>query len=166
MNSPPYELAAPLLEMGRAGMELSLHPTERARLRYRPADLPPSLSLTIDVHRAAMLELLRDGFTPSDPDAEYTLGERLGVADDLGMPTHPGSAAWLVAVGESMGGAALARPPSPVPRAGLDSLVERTRAAFAGLGAVRVVSTVARFRDRPGGGVCDDFHAMREDPAW
>lgn len=36
-----------------------------------------------------------------DPDAEYVLGERLGMADGLGMPTNPGSVAWLVAVGES-----------------------------------------------------------------
>ena len=50
--------------------------------------------------------LLVDGYAPDphgDTNAGYVLGERLGVADGLGMPTHPGSAAWLVAVGESIG---------------------------------------------------------------
>jgi hypothetical protein len=49
-----------------------------------------------------MVRLLVDGYAPTDDDAGYVLGERLGVADGLGMLTHPGSAAWLVAVGESM----------------------------------------------------------------
>lgn len=35
-------------------------------------------------------------------DAAYILDERLGMADGLGLPTHPGSAAWLVAVRKSM----------------------------------------------------------------
>ena len=40
----------------------------------------------------------------TDPDTEagYVMGERLVVADELGMPTHPGAPAWLVAVGEAM----------------------------------------------------------------
>lgn len=56
------------------------------------------------MHRAAVLGLLVNGYAlADDTDAGYVLGERLGVAQGLGMPTHPGSAAWLVAVGESMG---------------------------------------------------------------
>ena len=55
------------------------------------------------MHKAAVLGLLLNGYTPAgDTDAGYVLGERLGVADGLAMPTHPGSAAWLVAVGESV----------------------------------------------------------------
>jgi hypothetical protein len=111
VNTYPHELAPLLLALGRAGIELAPHPTDAGRLRHRPADLPPDLSARLRMHRAAVLGLLRASGGPGgDPlppdatdDARYALGERLGVADDLGMPTHPGSAAWLVAVGESMG---------------------------------------------------------------
>ncbi|MFN7021510.1 MAG: hypothetical protein ACK4WH_09315 [Phycisphaerales bacterium] len=99
----PHELAPLLLALGRAGIELAPHPTDAGRLRHRPADLPPDLSARLRIHRAAVLGLLVDGYAPAGDDAECVLGERLGVADGLGMPTHPGSAAWLVAVGESMG---------------------------------------------------------------
>lgn len=109
----PHELAPLLVALGRAGIELAPHPTDvggAGRLRFRcsggPADLPPDLSARLRLHRAAMLRLLVDGYAPDpsgDTDAGYVHGERLGVADGLGMATHPGSAAWLVAVGESMG---------------------------------------------------------------
>lgn len=104
MNAYPHELARLLLALGLAGIELAPHPTDAGRLRHRPADLPPDLSARLRIHRAAVVGLLVDGYAPADDDAEYVLGERLGVADGLGMPTHPGSAAWLVAVGESMRG--------------------------------------------------------------
>jgi hypothetical protein len=55
------------------------------------------------LHRAAVRSLLVHGYAPAGDDAGYVFGERLGVADELGMPTHVGSAAWLVAVGESCG---------------------------------------------------------------
>lgn len=108
MNPHPHELAPLLLALGRAGIELAPHPTDAARLRFKcpggPADLPPDLSARMRIHRAAVLGLLVVGYAPAgDTDAGYVLGERLGVADGLGMHTHPGSAAWLVAVGESMG---------------------------------------------------------------
>jgi len=101
-HNPP-ELAPLLLALGRAGIELARHPTDAARLRHRPADLPPDLSARLRLHRGAVLGLLVGGACPADDDAGYALGERLGVADELGVATHPGSAAWLVAVGESMG---------------------------------------------------------------
>jgi hypothetical protein len=98
-------LAPLLLALGRAGIELATHPTDAARLRHRPADLPPDLSARLRMHRAAVLRLLAgcyaDHHQVDEMDAGYVLGERLGVADGLGMPTHPGSVAWLVAVGES-----------------------------------------------------------------
>lgn len=103
MNPHPHELAPLLLALGRAGIELAPHPTDAGRLRHRPADLSPDLSARLRIHRAAVAGLLVDGYAPADDDAGYVLGERLGVADGLGMPTHPGSAAWLVAVGESIG---------------------------------------------------------------
>lgn len=98
------DLVTTILAMGRAGVEVALHPTDAGRLRHRPADLPPDLSARLRLHRAAILGLLVGGYTP-DPhgDAGYVLGERLGVADGLAMPTHAGAPAWLLAVGESMG---------------------------------------------------------------
>jgi len=103
VNPHPPELAPLLLALGLAGIELAPHPTDAGRLRHRPADLPPDLSARLRTNRAAVAGLLVDGYAPADDDAGYVLGERLGVADGLGLPTHPGSAAWLVAVGESMG---------------------------------------------------------------
>jgi hypothetical protein len=107
VNPTPHELAPLLLTLGRAGIELAPHPTEPVRLRHRPANLRPDLSARLRLHRAAVLGLLAGGYAPdthaADADAGYVYGERLGVADGLGLATHPGSAAWLVAVGESIG---------------------------------------------------------------
>lgn len=67
------------------------------------ADLPPELADALRMHRAAVLGLLAGGYTPNPHgDAACVLGERLGVADEPGMPTHPGSPAWMVAVGEAL----------------------------------------------------------------
>lgn len=104
----PAELAPLLLALGRAGIELDPRPTDTGRLRFKcpggPANLPPDLSARLRLLRGAVMGLLADGYAPhGDADAGYVLDERLGVADDLGLPTHPGSSAWLVAVGESMG---------------------------------------------------------------
>lgn len=110
MNTHPRELARLLVALGRAGIELAPRPTDSGRLRHRPAALPPDLSARLRLHRAAVLGLLASGYAP-DPhgDAGYVYGERLGVADGLGLATHPGSAAWLVAVGESMGSSCTTR---------------------------------------------------------
>lgn len=93
-----------LVAIGRAGIELAPHPTDPAMLRHRPAELPSDLSARLRMHRAEARWLLAGGYAP-DPagDAGHALAERLGIADDLGMPAHPGAPAWLVAVGESMG---------------------------------------------------------------
>ncbi len=99
MNTHAHELAPLLLALGRSGIELAAHGD---RLRHRPADLPEDLRARLRIHRGAVVGLLVNGHAHADDDAAYVLGERLGVADGLGMPTHPGSAAWLVAVGESM----------------------------------------------------------------
>ena len=98
----PHELAALLLDLGRAGVELAAHPTDPARLRHRPTVLPTTLSARLRLHRGAVLRLLLGGHTPADEEAGYVLHERLGVADGLGIPTHTGSAAWLVAIGGSI----------------------------------------------------------------
>jgi len=53
------------------------------------------------MHRAAVLRLLVGGYVPAgDTDAGYVLSKRLGVADGLGVATHPGSPNWLIAAGE------------------------------------------------------------------
>ncbi len=75
----------------------------RVLMGGRTADLPHDLQERPRMHRAGVLGLLVDGYAPCGDDDGYVLGERLSVADGLGTPTHPGSAAWLVAVGESMG---------------------------------------------------------------
>ena len=102
MNPHPHELAPLLLALGRAGIELAPHPTDPARLRHRPTLLPPDLSARLRLHRAAVLGLLVDGYAPTDLEVDYLLHERLGIAEDSNLPTHPGSSAWLAAVGESM----------------------------------------------------------------
>ncbi len=103
MNQYPSELAPLLVALGWAGIELAAHGD---RLRHRPADLPTDLLARLRLHRGAVLGLLLNEYTPSayasDGEAGYVFGERLGVADGLGMPTHSGSAAWLIAVGESI----------------------------------------------------------------
>ena len=104
MNPDTHELALLLVDLGGAGVELA---TRADRLRHRPVTLPPGLSARLRLNCAAVVTLLRAGYVPdasgADGEAVYVYGERLGIADGLGMPTHPGSPAWLVAVGESMG---------------------------------------------------------------
>ncbi len=103
MNPHPRELAPLLLALGRASIELAPHSTDAHRLRHRPADLSPELKANLRAHRATMLDLLVGGHVPAaGGEAAYVFGERLGIADELGMPTHPGSPAWLIAVGESI----------------------------------------------------------------
>ncbi len=91
-----------LITLGVAGIELATHPTNPMRIRHRPATLPDALVLAVLDHRNAILDLLNDGYSPTEPEAVYIYYERLGIGDDLGMPTHSGSPAWLIAVGESM----------------------------------------------------------------
>lgn len=94
-----------LLDLGCAGVEVAAHAPGSDRLRHRPAVLAPDLSARLRLHKAAILGLLANGYAPGpgdDPEAGHVLGERLGIADDLGMPTHPGAPAWLIAVGEAL----------------------------------------------------------------
>lgn len=96
-----------LVALGAAGVELGRHPSDPERLRHRPATLTPDLLEGLQTHRAAILALLgtidgKGGYAPAREDAAIVFGERLAMADGLGMPTHPGSPAWLVAVGEAV----------------------------------------------------------------
>ena len=98
-----HELGELLADLGAWCVELRTNPTDPARLRHRPASLPTALSEALRRHRGAILLVLSDGYTPDDDDAAYVCTERLGIGDGLGMATHPGSTAWLIAVAESMG---------------------------------------------------------------
>lgn len=102
----PDAIAALLIDAGTRGVALAIDPADPTRLRHRPATLPPDLAARLRLHKADLLALLRGKGIPdeSSPDSEagYVMGERLGVADELGMPTHPGAPAWLVAVGEGL----------------------------------------------------------------
>lgn len=107
MNSAPHELAPLLVALGLAGTELAAYTTDPARLWFKCPDgragPSPDLLERLRLHRAAILGLLAGGYVPdahpTGDDAGYAYGERFGVADGLGMPTHFGSPAWLVAVG-------------------------------------------------------------------
>jgi hypothetical protein len=103
-----------LVTLGRPGVAVSIHPDDPALIRFRPMNIPPDLIGGLRAHKADLLTLLGpDGLRDleDDPEAAYTLGERLGVADGLKMDTRTGSPAWLVAVGE----AALATDHNPSP---------------------------------------------------
>jgi hypothetical protein len=102
LSAAPTAIGELFLMLGRAGIELAPHPTDAGRLRHRPTPLPPCMREPLLNHRAAVLGLLVSDYTPRSQDGAHALGERLGIADDLGMPTHPGTPAWLIAVGEAM----------------------------------------------------------------
>lgn len=105
MSTHPHELAPLLLDLGRAGVEVSAHPDGAGRIRFRPPTIGPDLRDRLARHKPALLALLVPGGLgglEADPEGGYTLGERLGIADELAMPTGPGSPAWLVAAGEGM----------------------------------------------------------------
>lgn len=102
MRNQTHELGSLLIALGTAGVELAAHPTDRTRLRHRPATLALDLAAPLKQHRAEVLALITDGYSPANPDAQQVLYERLGVADELAMATHSGSPAWLIAVGESL----------------------------------------------------------------
>ncbi|MCP3903275.1 MAG: hypothetical protein GY715_06525 [Planctomycetes bacterium] len=98
----PNELPAVLVDAGARGVELA---TDTAgRLRHRPATLPPDLAARLRLYRADVLGILAGEGIPhiDDGEAGYIIGERLGMADELGMQTHPGAPAWLVATGEAL----------------------------------------------------------------
>lgn len=113
-----HELAPLLVAVGRAGIELALHPTDPTRLRHRPVDIPPPMRDGLRLYRTHLLNVLVSDYHPTEDDAAYVYVERLGIADELAMPTHRGSSAWLIAVGESMAAATTCPPTriSEIPR--------------------------------------------------
>ncbi len=102
MSLLPRSLGALLVEAGAAGVEVSSHPSAPDRLRHRPTELPSHVAVRLAHYKPDLLRLLKVGFAAPDPESAYVLGERLGVAQELGMSTEPGSPGWLVAVGEAI----------------------------------------------------------------
>ena len=102
MSLLPRSFGALLVEVGAAGVEVASHPSAPDRLRHRPQELPSHVAVRLAHYKPDLLRLLRVGFAPPDPESAYVLGERLGVAQELGMSTEPGSPGWLVAVGEAI----------------------------------------------------------------
>lgn len=93
-------LSTLLMELGRSGVELAAEPADRQRIRYRPATLPAALAARLKAHKSAILRLLV-ALPGLDEDGAYVFEERLGIAELLGLPTHPGSPAWAIAVAEA-----------------------------------------------------------------
>jgi hypothetical protein len=98
----PRSLGVLLVEAGAAGVEVCSHPSAPDRLRHRPTELPSHVAVRLAHYKPDLLRLLRAGFAAPDPESAYVLSERLGVAQELGMSTKPGSPGWLVAVGEAI----------------------------------------------------------------
>jgi len=98
----PQSFGALLVEVGAAGVEVSSHPSAPDRVRHRPSELPTHLAARLAFYKPDLLRLLKTGFKAPDPESAYVLGERLGIAQELGMSTEPGSPGWLVAVGEAI----------------------------------------------------------------
>ncbi len=95
---PPGGLPALLCSLGRAGVTIAAHADW---LRFKPATIAPALLAGLTLHKPDILATLIDPSLPSE-EARHTFGERLGIADALGMDTTPGASAWLIALGESM----------------------------------------------------------------
>jgi hypothetical protein len=96
-------LACVLHALGVAGVELGLDPSNPNRLRFRPAALSPERRDDLARHKPAVLALLRGEGVPSgDNESAYVFEERLGIAEGLNMPVHPGTPAWIIAIAESL----------------------------------------------------------------
>lgn len=111
MREGDPDLAALLLDLGRGGVELAPDPSRPGALLHRPSRLPPALLPRLIDAKPSVLAVLKGG-PPAlgSEQSEYAMTERLGVAEDLGMPTHPGSPAWLIAMGEAMRATSLENP--------------------------------------------------------
>ena len=99
-DTPPF--GAFLVSLGKAGVEVAAHPSVPDRIRHRPVTLPESIVSGLRTHRTSILALLHEGIRPLDEESAFAFAERMAVADGLEMPTHPGSAAWSIAIGETI----------------------------------------------------------------
>jgi len=91
------------VDLGLAGVEVAPDPHHPDRIRHRPKPLPPDLIGWVRIHKAELLRLLR-AETPfaDDAEADEVFRERIATCKGEGMPTHVGSSAWLLAVGETL----------------------------------------------------------------
>lgn len=111
--TPTIDISGAMLVLGKAGIEVAVNPTDPDRLLFRPVTADPDLVEMLRRHQCGIIDLLAAGGVRDDDDAEYTQAERLGIGAELGMATHAGSPAWLVAVGEALRGMASRPPPAP-----------------------------------------------------
>tara|TARA_E500000318_G_C3385150_1_gene143754 strand:- start:99 stop:485 length:387 start_codon:yes stop_codon:yes gene_type:complete len=104
VTGPVFKLGWLLVDLGAEGIELAIDPADADRLRYRPVTGPTPLVDRLRHMKHVVLAALRGRYVPDGSDVEmaYVFGERLGIAEDLGLPTHVGSSAWLIAAGESL----------------------------------------------------------------
>jgi hypothetical protein len=130
-------LADLLIELGAAGVTLWVR---RGKLRGHCTD---EQALRIKPHREVLLSVLT-GYVPTGAEEAYVFQERLGVAEERGMLTEPGSPGWLIAVGEAIRAeeaAQAARPPLEITPQRLDAWE-----AYAG-GEGDACAKAARFMD-------------------
>ncbi len=96
MNTLP-ELASACVTLGKAGVQLALH---GGTLVFK-LSAPDAMLRTLILRHRSQLEACLEVRAAPTADAHDLFTERLAIADDLEMPTHRGSPAWLIAVGES-----------------------------------------------------------------
>jgi hypothetical protein len=102
VNTTTPELGKFLLALGRFGGEVAPHRTKTGGVRIRSRKLPAKADAQGKALESCIRTLLDEGYLPASEHAAYVFDERLGVGDELGVPTHRGSSAWLIAVGEAM----------------------------------------------------------------
>ena len=144
--NPHQSVPAAILKLGRSRVECARHPVDPGIILHRPRTLSPDLSAALAACKPALLRLLATNFAPT-PDANDVFTERLAIADGLEMPTHLGSPAWLVAVGEALAhDPSWAVPPDPFAKDAADAgvppcgqaLVARALRLFPGSFVTRV----------------------------
>lgn len=127
MNS----LSTLVTDLAEVGVELR---AEGGDLLFRPAALPAHLLAGIRAHKPFLLRLAREREGCPEVEAEYVLNERLGTADDLGLPTHPGAIARDIALREARRASAGILP--DITRSREPDLIDHALGAFADLGGL------------------------------
>lgn len=111
------------------------------RLVVRGPRLAQAVAERVLVHKRAVVEAIKSerptwpaDSSGWDDDARHRFLERLGVADDLGLPTDPGTPARDIALREARRASAGILP--DIPRSREPDLIDRALEAFADLGGL------------------------------
>ncbi|TVQ62518.1 MAG: hypothetical protein EA378_04080 [Phycisphaerales bacterium] len=115
----PPVVAELLRGLGSRGVELAAVGSDRVAWR---GELLPGEVAELRQHKLDVLFMLTAPV--AGEEGRYVLAERLGVAEELGLPTHPGSPAWLIATGEAIDADRATPdplPPLPEPPEGADA---------------------------------------------